>query len=425
MSKSITAVNVKLIANGQGMITEFKRAEAAASGAARKIDGEMDKLARAVKKKFSGSSIGKDLLSGLGLGGGAAVAFTAANFAKGMWDDRQNASKEHEASLARQAALTEEIYRVNLTDAERLAALRQDEAEAFKRVQAAQATPRGLTEQAKLDELIEKYQQLALEVKKAEVEVGKVNAAIAEEDRARLAAAGLNANGTRSTLRMDAFGAEKADRTIAEMRAQADQYSRQLYNGPEGLAAGTPEFIKEQLRVAGLYQQTLANIDVATERHAQHARQYAEVIAGGFEEAIFSGEKLGDVLKNLAQDLLRLVFNQTITAPLAGFLTSGLAGIMGKASGGPVMGGTPYMVGERGPELFVPSAGGSIVPNHALGGGGNVYQIDARGTDEGVVQRLQAALLALAGPGVVERRALAAHSGTLRRGGGAARALGA
>ena len=28
----------------------------------------------------------------------------------------------------------------------------------------------------------------------------------------------------------------------------------------------------------------------------------------------------------------------------------------------------PYMVGERGPELFVPGAQGNIVPNHAMGG---------------------------------------------------------
>lgn len=41
-----------------------------------------------------------------------------------------------------------------------------------------------------------------------------------------------------------------------------------------------------------------------------------------------------------------------------------------RAGGGPVSGGTPYVVGERGPELFVPGMSGSIVPNHALGGGG-------------------------------------------------------
>jgi hypothetical protein len=36
-----------------------------------------------------------------------------------------------------------------------------------------------------------------------------------------------------------------------------------------------------------------------------------------------------------------------------------------RAAGGPVSAGQPYMVGERGPELFVPSQGGQIVPNGA------------------------------------------------------------
>ena len=44
--------------------------------------------------------------------------------------------------------------------------------------------------------------------------------------------------------------------------------------------------------------------------------------------------------------------------------------IMGRAVGGPVAGGTPYMVGERGPELFVPRNSGSIIPNNKLGGSG-------------------------------------------------------
>ena len=40
-----------------------------------------------------------------------------------------------------------------------------------------------------------------------------------------------------------------------------------------------------------------------------------------------------------------------------------------KAAGGPVSGGSTYLVGERGPELFTPSGSGSITPNNALGGG--------------------------------------------------------
>ncbi len=48
-------------------------------------------------------------------------------------------------------------------------------------------------------------------------------------------------------------------------------------------------------------------------------------------------------------------------------LISGLVGSPGRATGGPVTGGRPYMVGERGPELFVPSASGRI---ETLSGGG-------------------------------------------------------
>ncbi len=39
-----------------------------------------------------------------------------------------------------------------------------------------------------------------------------------------------------------------------------------------------------------------------------------------------------------------------------------------RAEGGPVSAGMPYTVGEKGPELFVPQANGSIVPNGAAGG---------------------------------------------------------
>jgi hypothetical protein len=39
-----------------------------------------------------------------------------------------------------------------------------------------------------------------------------------------------------------------------------------------------------------------------------------------------------------------------------------------RAMGGPVSGGGTYLVGERGPELFMPSSSGTIIPNGSLGG---------------------------------------------------------
>jgi tape measure domain-containing protein len=58
-------------------------------------------------------------------------------------------------------------------------------------------------------------------------------------------------------------------------------------------------------------------------------------------------------------------------------------GLSGRASGGAVSAGTPYMVGEKGPELFMPGRSGTIVPNNALGGGSTnvVVNVDASGSN--------------------------------------------
>ena len=56
--------------------------------------------------------------------------------------------------------------------------------------------------------------------------------------------------------------------------------------------------------------------------------------------------------------------------------------VMGFADGGRPPVGRPSIVGERGPELFVPGASGTIIPNHAMGGGANVtVNVDASGSN--------------------------------------------
>jgi hypothetical protein len=51
----------------------------------------------------------------------------------------------------------------------------------------------------------------------------------------------------------------------------------------------------------------------------------------------------------------------------------------GRATGGPVMQGTTYLVGEQGPELFTPSSNGSIIPNNALGRSSSTINITVNG----------------------------------------------
>lgn len=59
-----------------------------------------------------------------------------------------------------------------------------------------------------------------------------------------------------------------------------------------------------------------------------------------------------------------------------------LPSLIGRANGGPVSAGSPYMVGERGPELFVPGRTGTIVPTNQLGGDNIniVVNVDAQGS---------------------------------------------
>jgi Rps23 Pro-64 3,4-dihydroxylase Tpa1-like proline 4-hydroxylase len=101
------------------------------------------------------------------------------------------------------------------------------------------------------------------------------------------------------------------------------------------------------------------------------ARNAGNILASGFEDAIFSGQKLGEVIRSLGMDLMRMVFQQTVTAPLAAGISGAiLKGFGARAMGGPVNSGSPYVVGEKGPELFVPHSSGSIVPNGAMGSSG-------------------------------------------------------
>jgi phage-related minor tail protein len=55
-----------------------------------------------------------------------------------------------------------------------------------------------------------------------------------------------------------------------------------------------------------------------------------------------------------------------------GGLIGSLFGLPGRATGGPVAPGRGYLVGERGPELFVPTSSGRVVPNAGSGGGRDV-----------------------------------------------------
>jgi hypothetical protein len=75
-----------------------------------------------------------------------------------------------------------------------------------------------------------------------------------------------------------------------------------------------------------------------------------------------------------------------------------------RASGGPVAGGSSYLVGERGPELFTPGTSGNITPNNALGGGG--ITVNVNGGDPNSIVRALQQYVRQSGPVPVNTRAM-------------------
>ena len=132
--------------------------------------------------------------------------------------------------------------------------------------------------------------------------------------------------------------------------------------------------VSDKSEQIGVRKELIATYEKITELQIQQGQlsmQAGGMIAQGFEDAILSGQKLGEVVRSLGQDLVRLVFSQLITQPLAAGIGGAIKSAFGfRAMGGPVNSGSPYVVGEEGPELFVPRSSGSIVPNGAMGSSG-------------------------------------------------------
>lgn len=76
--------------------------------------------------------------------------------------------------------------------------------------------------------------------------------------------------------------------------------------------------------------------------------------------------KFSDFARSIVADLAKMIAKALIFRAISGFLGSVGIPLPGLAEGGPAEKGKPYMVGEKGPELFVPKAAGTVIPNDKL-----------------------------------------------------------
>ena len=107
------------------------------------------------------------------------------------------------------------------------------------------------------------------------------------------------------------------------------------------------------------------------------SKEFSQSFGRALEDAIIDGKELSEVMKQLAKDIAKMALRLAIIKPLETGLEGMFKGVMipGRMAGGPVTGGSPYVVGERGPELFIPNSSGTVLPNSASRGGGSQQNI--------------------------------------------------
>ncbi|MGB5905745.1 MAG: phage tail tape measure C-terminal domain-containing protein, partial [Xanthobacteraceae bacterium] len=141
--------------------------------------------------------------------------------------------------------------------------------------------------------------------------------------------------------------------------------------------------------VAAAYGKQYAELEKLNGPLASFARQSADVgkaldaslansldrMADDLADVVMGTKSVGDAFKAMTdlilKEIIKIALKKAILGPIAGLLGNLIPGagvgmplniLPGRASGGPVTAGQPYIVGEKRPELFVPSQNGMIIP---------------------------------------------------------------
>jgi hypothetical protein len=166
----------------------------------------------------------------------------------------------------------------------------------------------------------------------------------------------------------------------------------------------------------------------------------ADSLTGLIQGTISVKDAFRDMANSIISDLIRMAIRKYITDQIFGFATKAISGAFGastiqasnveggavigtRAIGGSVQRGKPYMVGERGAELFVPNRNGAIIPNGAMGGGAGVVVNQTINLSTGVAQTVRTEVLGML-PQIAEAAKGAVYDAR-RRGGQFGSAFGA
>jgi len=166
-----------------------------------------------------------------------------------------------------------------------------------------------------------------------------------------------------------------------------------------GGSDGTPNIFVPTIEGLNNVQQSFKDWQTTVKDSDEIVKAFTTNALNGMTDALTAGitgaANFADAMKAMAKSvvdsLIKMLIQKYIVdaafGAITGFIGGGGTGATGgtmasggigmgqgfsntAAIGGPVFQGESTLVGERGPEIFVPNASGSIIPNNKLGGGG-------------------------------------------------------
>lgn len=169
---------------------------------------------------------------------------------------------------------------------------------------------------------------------------------------------------------------------IKKRLAELNDPVNQIKSAADSISTAFSQSFKDIITGATSAQEALANFfnSIASsfaDLAAELIKEYIKLQIIGLIKNFFPGGGLVG-----ATNFSGVFSNPTAATGFNAGVFGGPSLLSGRASGGPVSANTPYIVGEKGPELFMPRNSGTIIPNNAMGGGSTnvVVNVDASGS---------------------------------------------
>lgn len=146
---------------------------------------------------------------------------------------------------------------------------------------------------------------------------------------------------------------QRADSAIANKQREIDQKTQLENSYAAGVVKGLNQ-IADQFTPINMAQKAISDT--------------WGKINSAVDEFVRTGKfKFSDFAKSVIRDLAAMIIKAQIFKAIQASLGFFGISIPGLATGGPAQAGQPYIVGEKGPELFVPKQAGTVIPNNKLG----------------------------------------------------------